>query len=222
VLRPDYAIHDGVYARKRSDGRSVGWLDAENTAFYLGRLEGWIGDRAPRRILELGCGAGDQSLWLAAHGFEVVGIDISPNAIEWAREKAAARGLPATFEVGNVLELPFADGAFDYVLDGACWHCIVGEDRKRFVAEAARVLRLGGTFIGITMVNGSKFPGPQDYDPALRVQFVEGTAVRYWTTTAEALEDLDRAGLEMTRYVERPADGEHVEDMLFVDAVKVG
>jgi SAM-dependent methyltransferase len=222
VLRTDYAIHDGVYARKRTDGQSVGWLDEESTAFYLGRLEGWIGNRAPGRLLELGCGAGDQSLWLAAQGFEVSGIDISPTAIEWAREKAGERGLNASFDVGNVLELPFTDGAFDYVLDGACWHCIVGEDRKRFVAEAARVLRPGGTFIGITMVNGSKFSGPQDYDPARRVQFVEGIAVRYWTTTAEALEDLAWAGLEMTHYVERPADGEQVEDMLFVDAVKVG
>jgi len=168
----------------------------------------------------LGCGAGDQGLWFAERGFEVVGVDISNHAIEWAREKAASRGLAAEFVTGSVLELPFDDASFDYVLDGSCWHCIIGSDRKRFLAEAVRVLRPGGTFLGITMVNGSRYDGPMEYDRARRIQFIEGVAVRYWTTTDEVRTDLATAGFEIVRLEERPASGEQVEDLLFVDAVR--
>ncbi|MGV3617371.1 MAG: class I SAM-dependent methyltransferase [Fimbriimonas sp.] len=221
MIQTDYAIHDGVYARKRHDGTSIGWNDATGTELQLRRLAAWVGDRPPGRILELGCGAGDQSLWFAERGFQVVGIDISLHAIDWARDKADSRELIAEFALGSVLDLPFEDASFDYVLDGACWHCIVGEDRRTFLAEAARVLRPGGIFTGITMVNDNRLPDPVGYDRERHLQFMNGVAVRYWTRTDEALADLRMAGLEVTRFQETPADdAEQMEDMLFVDAMR--
>lgn len=219
MLQTDYAIHDAAYARKRQNSSFAGWNDVAGTEDNLARLAEWVGERLAGRILELGCGAGDQALWFAAQGYDAVGVDISPEAIDWAREKAAERSLAAQFEVGSVLALPFPDASFDYVLDGYCWHCIIGDDRTKFLAEAARVLKPGGIFTAITMVNDSRFKGEQDYDYERHVQFMNGVAVRYWTRTDEALRDLRQAGLDVVRYVEEPADeGTRLEDLLFVDA----
>ena len=220
MVQTDYALHDVVYARKRASEQSVGWNDAEGTAQQLARLAEWTADWKPGRLLELGCGAGDQSLWFAERGFDVAGVDISVNAIEWAREKASARALDAEFVTGSVLELPFERGAFDYVLDGACWHCIVGDDRRLFLSEAAAALRPGGLFTGITMVNGCRYDGPMEYDAKRRIQFMGGVAVRYWTTADEAIADLEAAGLRIVRFEERPAHDEQMEDLLLIDAMR--
>jgi ubiquinone/menaquinone biosynthesis C-methylase UbiE len=220
MLRTDYAIHDASYVRKRKNPAFPGWNDAESTQDNLSQLGKWVADRPAGKILELGCGAGDQALWFAERGFEAVGIDISSEAIDWAREKATKRGLKATFEIGNVLDLPFEDASFDYILDGYCWHCIIGDDRAKFLAEAARVLHPGGIFTSITMVNDSRYRGgDMEYDRERHVQFINGIAVRYWTRTAEALEDLRTAGLDAVRYEERAADDVvQMEDLLFIDA----
>lgn len=219
MIQTDYAIHDQAYRRKRQNPAFAGWNDVEGTQENLRWLAEWVGDRPAGRVLELGCGAGDQALWFAAQGYEAVGLDISENAVDWAREKAASQGLAAEFFQGSVLELPFEDASFDYVLDGYCWHCIVGEEhRAAFLREAARVLRPGGIFTGITMVNDSRFQGEQEYDRERHLQFMNGVAVRYWTRTEEALADLRAAGFDVVRYEERPADDERKEDLLFVDA----
>jgi ubiquinone/menaquinone biosynthesis C-methylase UbiE len=218
MIRTNYAIHDQAYERKRQNPAFAGWNDVEGTQENLRWLGEWVGDRPLGRVLELGCGAGDQALWFASRGYEAVGIDISEQAVEWAREKAASRDLEAEFVRGSVLALPFEDASFDYVLDGYCWHCIVGEDREVFLREAARVLRPGGIFTGITMVNDSRYLGEQDYDRERHLQFIDGVAVRYWTRTEEALADFRAAGLDVVRYEERPADDDRKEDLLFVDA----
>src|ERR1700761_8819402 len=57
------------------------------------------------KVLDAGCGTGEHALLAAAHGAEATGIDAAPTAIERARAKAAERGLPARFEVADVLDL---------------------------------------------------------------------------------------------------------------------
>ncbi len=57
------------------------------------------------RVLDVGCGTGENALYLAARGHQITGVDAAPTAIARARQKAAERGLPATFHVGDVLAL---------------------------------------------------------------------------------------------------------------------
>jgi cyclopropane fatty-acyl-phospholipid synthase-like methyltransferase len=96
------------------------------------------------RLLDSGCGTGEQTLLAAAHGADAMGVDVSPNAIERARGKAAERGLAARFEVADVLRLPDLGLTFDTIIDSGVFHVFDDEDRARYVASLASVLRPGG------------------------------------------------------------------------------
>ena len=96
------------------------------------------------RVLDSGCGTGEHTLLAAAHGAEATGIDVSARAIELARAKAAGRGLAARFETGDVLRLGDLGLTFDTVIDSGVFHVFSDEDRIRYVASLASVLRPGG------------------------------------------------------------------------------
>lgn len=208
-------IHDAVYRRNRALGR-LGWMHADaDYAPAFAQYDGWFGD-GPGNLLELGCGAGDQTLYFAQRGWRATGIDLSPTAVAWAREKA---GDAARFVRGSALALPFADASFDQALDGHCWHCVIGADRPRFLEEAFRVLRSGGTFTGHAMVGPPSGLGREGYDPATGTTIVEGVAVRYWTTVEEAHDSLQAIGFAVGRSLLSPG-GDAGPDLLLIDATK--
>ena len=92
-------------------------VDREGSAPWdIGRPQFvWIGlvdegvIRSP--VLDSGCGAGYHAILLAGRGHEVLGIDLSPTAVERARTMAEARGVAVEFVVGDVLELGGLGGA---------------------------------------------------------------------------------------------------------------
>lgn len=97
------------------------------------------------RLLDSGCGTGEHSLLAAEHGATVTGVDISRTAIEAARRKAADRGIDAEFAVVNMLEpVPFADGAFDTVLDSGVFHSFAAAEQRGYVDNLTRVTKPGG------------------------------------------------------------------------------
>jgi len=96
------------------------------------------------RLLDSGCGTGEHTLLAAARGAEATGIDVSARAIGLARAKAAGRGLAARFETGDVLRLGDLGLTFDTVIDSGVFHVFSDEDRIRYVASLASVLRPGG------------------------------------------------------------------------------
>ena len=93
------------------------------------------------RLLDSGCGTGEQTLLAAGHGADAVGVDLSPLAVERARGKAADRGLNARFEVADALRLGDLGLTFDTVIDSGVFHVFDDEDRARYVASLASVLR---------------------------------------------------------------------------------
>jgi ubiquinone/menaquinone biosynthesis C-methylase UbiE len=96
------------------------------------------------RALDLGCGTGVVSLALARRGFEVIGVDHSPEMLGRAREKLAAAAVEASLERGDVRALRFGDGEFDCVTIQGLLHHL--EELDGCVAEMVRVLRPGGFF----------------------------------------------------------------------------
>jgi ubiquinone/menaquinone biosynthesis C-methylase UbiE len=100
------------------------------------------------QLLDVGCGSGQLALIAARDGVQVTGVDIAPNLIARAIERAQAEGLNARFEVADAEELPFPDASFDVVtsLIGAMF-----APRPDLVArELLRVCAPGGT---IAMAN---------------------------------------------------------------------
>ena len=104
----------------------------------------------PGRALDLGCGTGTNAIYLARHGWEVVGVDFVDKAIRQARKKAAQAGVEVRFYAGDVTRLEKIKGltgSFDLVLDIGCLHSLTPEGRARYAAGMVNLLRSGGTFL---------------------------------------------------------------------------
>lgn len=107
----------------------------------MGALLGML-EAAPRRILDLGCGTGWTSLFLARAGYEVTGVDLAEEAVRTARDLAAEAGLVnATFEAADY-ESFVAENAYDYVLFYDALHH--AEDERAALRTAFRALKPGG------------------------------------------------------------------------------
>jgi len=140
------------------------------------------------RVLDAGCGSGEHALLAAAGGADVVGVDVSPRAIERARRKAGERGLAVRFEVADALSLGELGLTFDTVIDSGLFHVFDDADRARYVTSLASVLPSGGTCY--LMCFSDRQPGTMGprrvSQEELRAAFSDGWAVA--SIVAEAFE----------------------------------
>jgi ubiquinone/menaquinone biosynthesis C-methylase UbiE len=97
------------------------------------------------RVLDAACGTGAVALRAARAGANVVGVDISADQLEKARQAAAAEGLAIQFDEGDCQELPYGDAEFDAV--ASSFGAIFAADHTRTAAELARVCRAGGRLV---------------------------------------------------------------------------
>lgn len=95
-------------------------------------------------VLDAGCGTGENAMFLASKGHEVLGVDFTPLAIERAIAKASERGSSARFQVGDALELASLGQSFGTVIDCGLFHTFTDEQRPRYVAGLEAVVRPGG------------------------------------------------------------------------------
>lgn len=100
-------------------------------------------------ILDLGCGTGENSLFLADRGYSVLGIDASPRAIAKAREKAETRDVAGEigFRVQDALSLSDLDEEFGVVLDCGLFHVFDDETRRTYVSSLERVVEPNGRVV---------------------------------------------------------------------------
>jgi cyclopropane fatty-acyl-phospholipid synthase-like methyltransferase len=101
-------------------------------------------DQINGSILDSGCGTGDNALYFASRGHKVTGLDFLAEPITRAKQKAAERGLPATFLVMDALALRGLPEVFDNVIDSGLFHVFNDDDRRRYVQGLATVLQPGG------------------------------------------------------------------------------
>ncbi|CAA9550775.1 MAG: Malonyl-[acyl-carrier protein] O-methyltransferase [uncultured Thermomicrobiales bacterium] len=130
------------------------WAQSEPSWGQLNVPDAAIGALPPSvdglDVIDLGCGTGYFSAWLARRGAQPVGIDNSPRQLETARQMQVRFGIDFPLHLGSAEELPFPDASFDLAISeyGASIWC----DPYRWIPEAARVLRPGGQLV--FLVNG--------------------------------------------------------------------
>jgi cyclopropane fatty-acyl-phospholipid synthase-like methyltransferase len=103
-----------------------------------------VADRVTGSVLDAGCGTGENALFFASRGQKVTGIDFLTEPINRARQKAAERGLTATFLVMDALALKELPEVFDSVIDSGLFHVFGDDDRRRYVEGVASALKPGG------------------------------------------------------------------------------
>jgi len=126
------------------------------------------------RVLDVACGTGNLAIPAARTGAEVWGVDIAPNLLAQARERAAAEGLRAVFEEGDAERLPFPDAQFDVVM--SMFGAMFGPRPEVVAAELARVCKPGGTiamanwvpdgFVAQQFALGNRYAPPPEGIPA--------------------------------------------------------
>ncbi len=135
------------------------WADGcasldEASAALAGRVADAAGFGPDDVVLDVGFGYGDQDFaWLRDYRLgRIHGLNITPRQVEAARARAEREGVSdrVRFEVGSATAIPYPEGSFDRVVALECAHHFYPRDR--FLAEAYRVLKPGGTFAATDVV----------------------------------------------------------------------
>ncbi len=107
----------------------------------------WERGQINGHVLDIGCGTGENALFLASKGLVGWGMDISHAAIGMARSKATTRDLPSMrLVIGNALRLDRLGREFDTVIDSGLFHAFCDEERTLFLPSLENVVKLGGLY----------------------------------------------------------------------------
>lgn len=116
----------------------------------------------PGRALDIGCGTGTQSIYLARHGWDVTGLDYVAKPLRRARSKAKAARVAPTWVQGDVTQLDALDlsGGYALLLDLGCYHGLAEVERRAYARSVAGVAAPGATFLLMCFVPGKRGPMP--------------------------------------------------------------
>jgi methyl halide transferase len=115
----------------------------------------------PCKALDIGCGTGDNSIWLAQNDFQVTGVDFSELAIQQAQEKAAQAKVKCTFLVIDFLTNKIAGAPFGFAFDRGCFHALNSdEERQRFAENVAAHLAADGWWLSLVGSADDQRQGP--------------------------------------------------------------
>ena len=144
----------------------------------------------PGRALDLGCGSGRHSIYLARHGWDVTGVDLVRDAVESARVKANAAGVRPRLLQGDVTELAALGitGQHDLIVDAGCFHGLPTRMRDAYVPEVTRLAAPGAMLLILGLAKHPVLKGVKADE--LRTRFQGWNLV-----SAQSL-----AGAEMLRY----------------------
>jgi SAM-dependent methyltransferase len=169
-----------------------------------------VADLAPGRALDLACGEGQNSCWLAELGWKVTGVDFSEVAIAKARERAGREQLDVDFISADLLEYEPAVEAFDLVL--VFYLQIAPIERRRVLARAASAVRADGTFllVGHDLTNLTDgVGGPRDpdllYTPDDIAAELPGLEIEKAERVLRDVSDADRPAIDALVRARRPA-----------------
>jgi len=100
----------------------------------------------PNSVLDVGCGAGTDALYLASKGCKVTAIDVSHEAIKIARERAEKAGLEINFIAGDFLDMDFHNESFDFINDRGFFHHIDPRNREKVAMKINGLIKSNGNY----------------------------------------------------------------------------
>jgi SAM-dependent methyltransferase len=139
----------------------VPW-DGHPLATSLQQLIEGDGALPPGTALDLGCGTGDNSIYLAEHGWQVTGVDFVAKAVDKARAKAAAKKVDANFARADVTRLS-SEGVgsnFGLIVDNGCLHGMSPDDRDAYVREVTAVAAPDARLLLVEFITGGSYGVP--------------------------------------------------------------
>jgi len=139
----------------------VPW-DGHPLATSLQQLIEGDGALPPGTALDLGCGTGDNSIYLAEHGWQVTGVDFVAKAVDKARAKAAAKKVDANFARAEVTRLS-SEGVgsnFGLIVDNGCLHGMSPDDRDAYVREVTAVAAPDARLLLVEFITGGSYGVP--------------------------------------------------------------
>ncbi|MEK3953354.1 MULTISPECIES: class I SAM-dependent methyltransferase [Psychrobacillus] len=107
---------------------------------------------APKRVLEIGCGPGRNAVYMAKKGCEVDALDLSNNAIEWAKERAREEGVNIDFQCISLFDFKFKPHSYDFIYDCGLFHHLAPHRRLTYLEMLKKALKRDGYF-GIVCFN---------------------------------------------------------------------
>ena len=113
------------------------------------------------KALDIGCGTGDNSIWLAQKQFQITGTDVSEIAIEKAKEKALKNNVKCTFLVVDFFKSRIEGAPFGFVFDRGCFHTFdSNKERKKFAKNVASNLEKNGLWLSLIGSADERRQGP--------------------------------------------------------------
>lgn len=141
--------------------------------------------RQPGRALDIGCGAGNYSLYMAQRDYAVTAIDFMPQAVAMVKQRAAEAGLAIQAEQADIKTWSAAE-PFDVILDVGCLHSLAPRDRQAYVMQINKLLAPGGDFI---LVHCGK-RGWWDYWPIGPTRVDRREVIRWFTPQLQLKENV--------------------------------
>ena len=185
--------------------RSAPWVIGEpQPAIVELQLAGWIHSK----VLDVGCGTGEHTILLTRLGYDVLGIDFAPNAVEQARANAAKRGVDARFDVADAMNLG-DEPRYQTIVDSALFHIFDDADRAQYVSSLHAAVLPGGLVHVLALSDAGRGFGPQVSETEIREAFGDGWVLDALDTTTyrgvvqEA--QADAIGLPVGTRVDEPA-----------------
>jgi SAM-dependent methyltransferase len=112
------------------------------------------------KVLDVGCGTGEHTIMLTRLGYDVLGIDFAPQAVEQARRNAEAEGVDARLEVADAMNLGDSP-LYDTIVDSALFHIFDDADRPKYVASLHGACLPGGVVHILALSDAGRGFGPE-------------------------------------------------------------
>lgn len=147
-MSKDKEIFENIY---KTPG--AGWTKSEPPTELVNLVES--GKVAPCKTIDIGCGEGFYSIYLASKGFDILGIDLSERAIEYAKGNAERAHHGVRFMAMDVNSLLRLNETFDFVFEWSVLHHVMPAEREDYISNLSKLLDKGGKYLSVCFSNQS-------------------------------------------------------------------